>query len=402
MADPITTPVVLTKVGRKLLGKVLAGAELKFTKVVAGDGYLPDGTNVYDMTDLISPKKELPIFSCIPNAEQEGEAVITSEVSNAGVTQGFFLREAGIYAMDPDDGEILYSYKNEGDESSYLPGEKGPDLVWWTWDFAVVIDQAENVTAIFSENAVYVTRPELEARIDSLFAAAAPIFEFWTRTNGTEKVLRPVGIEDARKAILGEQGEYNPLLLQRKVEHLENTVGEVLLALEAYDVKAIYPDYVRYIIEDFVATEVLQVDLSWFVVTSIVAGDQSLEVQTLDGIIPWSWYTLSDGIHHERICVRSCNVENGIRRLILTAPIQHTYLLSETRLYRSSATVRDGQAFGPIGVQTQKWDANTTWQGENADTPVDFMLPTNLANAGKFEFSDSIGFTADGLVTLAG
>ena len=98
----------ITKAGRNLLAKALTGKELHFTRAFAGDGVLTSEI-ISDMTALISPKRELPIQS-IEIPEGVGVCEIILEMNNADLSNGFFLREYGLFAQDPDtEEEILYS-----------------------------------------------------------------------------------------------------------------------------------------------------------------------------------------------------------------------------------------------------------------------------------------------------
>lgn len=383
----------LTEKGRTLLAKALTGVPLHFSRVMSGDGFLPAGTEIYDLENLVSPKKELPISSV--EVTGVGTARIRAIMTNQGQPEGFFIREIGLFANDPDEGEILYAYANAGDKPDYLPGQDGPDVVQTQLSLITVIDRAANVTATISTDLVFVTQEELQYRLDNLFGPAAEITHIWTRTHGDDKKLRPVPLEDAKLAILG--GVDLPRT-HRKVEHIEDAVAEILLELE---VKETYPDYRRFILEDFRNLDVLQVDLSKCRVTAVVAGDSSLDVSGMDGIIPCSWYTLTDGVRHEQVCVKSMNTENGVNRLILAAPVQNTYMLENCRLYRSSATIRNDMASGPVGKQTLRWNPGIVWSGLAADTPTTLTLATNIGQAGDYDTTDRIAFTADGLVTLA-
>ena len=51
----------LTNGGRTLIAKAIGGQVLKFTKGVAGDGYLPRDHDVSEMTRIIHPIREMEI-----------------------------------------------------------------------------------------------------------------------------------------------------------------------------------------------------------------------------------------------------------------------------------------------------------------------------------------------------
>lgn len=384
--------MTLTKEGRTLLAKALTGKDLKFVRVAAGDGRLPGGQSIYDMTAMVHPVQDLPIASCTVTGV--GTATIQAVMTNQGLAMGFFVREIGLFATDPDsEAETLYGYCNAGDEADYMPGQNGPDAVQYLFALVTVIDQAQNVRAEIADGLIFVTHPELSARIDDLFAASAPIFEFWTRTQGDGRKLRPASLDDVKLAVLGITDIDS---MNRRVEYIEDIVAQILLELEVAD---IYPEYERWICEDFRNPD--QADLFRCKVIATVAGDDSLDCLPIDGIIPLSWYTITDGVSHENVCVRSVNLEHGIQRVLLTAPVQNTYRLEDCRLVRSSATLRDQKIYGPRGTQTVIWAPDTTFKGLNANAPVTLDLDMSVGHGWNF---DRIGttFTSDGLVTIGG
>lgn len=158
----------LTNAGRNILAKALTGKPLKFTTAWAGDGYLPEGQDVRELTGLVKPHREMEIaeMSIPPHI---GTAKITVVMTNKEMEAGFFFREIGLFAQDPDTGEeLLYGYSNAGDTADYMPGQDGPDAVYYRFDLTVIVDQAKNVTAIFSDNPLAVTHRQLNERTDEI------------------------------------------------------------------------------------------------------------------------------------------------------------------------------------------------------------------------------------------
>ena len=51
----------LTNGGRNILAKALAGKTIKFTRAFAGEGFLPEGQDISEMTGLIAPIREMGI-----------------------------------------------------------------------------------------------------------------------------------------------------------------------------------------------------------------------------------------------------------------------------------------------------------------------------------------------------
>jgi hypothetical protein len=104
----------LTSKGQTLMAKIQAGAgtvPLEITRIVSGSGTSSDPLNLNAVVD------EQQAFK-INNSTSEGErTIIEVELSNLGdsaneppippLTVGFSISQIGIYALDPDDGEIL-------------------------------------------------------------------------------------------------------------------------------------------------------------------------------------------------------------------------------------------------------------------------------------------------------
>ncbi len=157
---------ILTNNGRDLIAKAHEGKELKFSKFVIGSGTLPDGAVIPEMTGLIAPRLNMEIAR-IYNPGHTGTAIISGVVSNKDVHEAFFMREIGLFALDPDTGnELLYAYIYAGDKADYMPAQEGVDVLYFRFDFHVVIEQAQNVTAIFAENPLHVTFADLDGAID--------------------------------------------------------------------------------------------------------------------------------------------------------------------------------------------------------------------------------------------
>ena len=148
------TGTILTTKGLVLQNKVQAGAQLGFTKVKIGDGQLGSGQSLEALTDLISPQKTLGITSVAVIGD--GTSRVRAVVTNTDLSAGFFVREIGVFATDPDDGEILYCVANAGNECDYLPTPTSV-AVEQTLDILTAIGNATNVTAVINETIVLAT-----------------------------------------------------------------------------------------------------------------------------------------------------------------------------------------------------------------------------------------------------
>ena len=66
----------LTNGGRDVLAKAITGKTLKFTRGLAGTGYLPEGQEVGELENLIAPYRDMEI-AAIDMTGHTGTAKIT-------------------------------------------------------------------------------------------------------------------------------------------------------------------------------------------------------------------------------------------------------------------------------------------------------------------------------------
>lgn len=125
----------MTDVGADLQAKVNAGkTKLTFTKIKVGSGV--NATNPLALTDVISSKWETTNFV----VKQEGKIVsVDTFITNNGITEAFRMAEIGLFAQDPDKGEVLYAYLTDP-EPDRMPAAGG----------SVVVSQELTIGMIFS------------------------------------------------------------------------------------------------------------------------------------------------------------------------------------------------------------------------------------------------------------
>lgn len=158
---------LLTAAGKALQAKVEAGATLELTRLKLGDG--TESSDVIDtLTDLVGPKYVMGISS----KQAEGNiCTITGIVISTNIQAGFYARELGIFANDPDVGEILYMISLDPNPD-YVPPNNTQIVVSAEYAMAVAIDNATNieididpnglVTVDMLRNALYALRRETE------------------------------------------------------------------------------------------------------------------------------------------------------------------------------------------------------------------------------------------------
>jgi len=197
-----------TDKGLALLAKVMAREiPLKFTRVAVGEGFLPEGTPPWAMTGLSGYVRDLPICG---KSDGGGIALISCLQSSKGLKKPYEAREYGLFAEDPDDGEILYAYHNAGDKPDYIPSEGSPIVVDWILSLATVVKRASSIEVTLDHSVAFVTHPELEQRLKDLFPPTtggvdpAEIAAIWARLNSDQgNVLRPIDITLIKQIVLG-------------------------------------------------------------------------------------------------------------------------------------------------------------------------------------------------------
>ena len=151
----------ITAAGLLVLAKGVAGKQINYTKIVLGDGYLEEGQTPRSLTGVVSPKATVDITKLKINGD--GTVAVGGIFTNGDETEGFYYRELGLYAEDPDPevGEVLYCYGNCGDLAEWIPPSGGATIVEKTIDIVTAIGTATNVTAYIPADA-YATKEDYE------------------------------------------------------------------------------------------------------------------------------------------------------------------------------------------------------------------------------------------------
>lgn len=129
-----------------------------FTKVVAGDGDVPYGTSISDLTAVVSPKMTLEIT----NKENlgNGHFTIRATLGNEELDSGFYAKEIGVYAKLDDDVEVLYAYTNGGNYVDYIPDRSSP-IDAQVFNIDVIIGNLQQATILINDE-THVTKKDLE------------------------------------------------------------------------------------------------------------------------------------------------------------------------------------------------------------------------------------------------
>jgi len=148
----------LTKKGADYLATRLANElAVEFLKVEIGDGAVVSGQNPKNQTSLISYKKDVRILK----KEQENNAInLTIQITNDDITQGFYLKEIGIYVNDNTSNGCLYWYCNE-DNAQYIPA-KTDSVIAFEIDIRMEVTNSDTTIINWSGKNTWINKEYLE------------------------------------------------------------------------------------------------------------------------------------------------------------------------------------------------------------------------------------------------
>ena len=170
-----------------------------------------------------------------------------------------------------------------------------------------------------------------------------------------------------------------------RINHLERLVGNAYLALEMANID---PDgYDSMIVETF-NDAASEIDQFVATVTSVVSGDDSVDVDDSSGLIIGAHYQLADGEHQEEVQIKSINVSGKIKRVVLYGNVKNQYTDGRAKLYRSSVAIYNGRAYGGGNRRVDEWASDTSWSGTNTQQDV----------STKLDYTDTSSFAISGAV----
>ena len=148
----------LTKKGTDYLATRLANElAVEFLKVEIGDGAVVSGQNPKNQTSLISYKKDVRILK----KEHENNAInLTIQITNDDITQGFYLKEIGIYVNDSTSNGCLYWYCNE-DNAQYIPA-KTDSVIAFEIDIRMEVTNSDATIINWSGKNTWINKEYLE------------------------------------------------------------------------------------------------------------------------------------------------------------------------------------------------------------------------------------------------
>lgn len=401
----------ITKAGLNVLAKAIAGKELRYKRVAFGDGLKngvmvePTDAQILKYTSLINEREiDLPIADV--RFGGNGTAVVTFQVNNANLTTGFWARELGIFVYEPDTGaEVLYAYKNSGALSTYIPGGGGAVALNIMMNCVTIVDQASNVTAVIDADLLFVSQTELLEHVNSTkpHPNVPNLAKELTSTNyvwvgGSDTQLHPMTTINLQTQILGDKIQALSLI-QSRISQAEINLANLYAQLDAEKDMGLAANLL--LVEDF-ADDCATIDQTKIKVNDQVAGNYSVCVESVEGLLEGHYYTIGDGVRSQLVQIQSIARNDDVLVVIFTEKLNYTFNLKKCYLYRTTGLLTDNRAGGAGDVRSSLFRFNEVWAGESSSTISTLTLKTTQANEKKFTFAedDDHAFTSGGYFTL--
>lgn len=152
--------LVITQNGQALMAKMIAGTgNIEFTKICASSTQYTE--NQLSALTALSNVKQTTLVSKVTRTN-EVAIKVEGAYTNAEVKTGYYMRTLGLYAIDPDKGEILYAVAIETSGNCYMPPYNGVTVTAAYIQLYTTVGNADNVSLEVNPGA-YATIGDIQA-----------------------------------------------------------------------------------------------------------------------------------------------------------------------------------------------------------------------------------------------
>ncbi len=135
--------LIITDRGQALMAKMLAGAgNVQFTKISVSDTTYTD-EQLPGLTSLSSIKQSTLVSKVIRTNDVAVQ--VEGAVTNSDLSSGYYMRTIGLYAIDPDLGEILYAV-TIANQAGYMPPYNGITVSGAYFKLVTTVSNASSIT----------------------------------------------------------------------------------------------------------------------------------------------------------------------------------------------------------------------------------------------------------------
>ena len=379
-----STGMLCTAEGLDVLSEGLLGKEILFTRVALGDGELSAESEedyrakVLNLTEMINWRIDVPIVEM--TNQGNGKMLLHAMKDNAEITDSFFAREQAVFAKHPVTGkEILYSYRNSGDQSSFIANNLGPVARVLDIGLITVIQNAQNVNAVIDASFAYTAQKDFREHVTSEhphpntpnhYSDVADADHFWVTLNDSH--LHKLSVDNARQILIGDTAVDD--------DDLKLLIAEKELGL---DCNVLIVDELN---------PPTELDEFTCKVVSCARGGRLIGIDSVDGITKGAYYWITDGVNQELIQV--AGVAYGVDYYRVTLEVALTYDYTDAKLYRTTYTDKTGEK------KFLKWIPRTVFTGIEANIERDIWADTTQANSAAVKIEGEGYMTSSGYMTL--
>lgn len=408
----------MTASGLDILGKAAATKTISYSYVQLGTAVTSSGQiatptheQILAFTKLYKPMLRINIRAGDITFNGNGTASVRVVVdSNAlktqGLAQGFWCREVGLFAVDPDSGQtVLYSYKPYGALGFFIPGYDSATAVKVTVNLITVIDQATNITATIDGSSVSVTQAEFSdhrtsedphPNFLSKGAAVTTSTKFWASSED-EKVIQTISASNLKEQLLG--GDINNLAeMSSRVSQTEMNIANLFLELNSIKDSGLEANLLLF--EDF--SESRFTDFFGVDVEEVFLGDTGACVSSIKGLLEGHTYIIKDNKNSQMVTVRSIGTNDGKLRVFFDEPLISNYGVGKTQLVRTKGVI-EGNKLSGAGVEKEAMITlpyTKAFKGITASESYQATTEISLEKEENFTLSKNYDFTAAGQFTL--
>lgn len=176
---------ILTQNGRTLMAKAVSGqATIKFTKMRTSSSQY-QLSQLEMLTNLSNVKQTSDVETFKSNGVT---AKVLAAFDNYNLTTGYDVRAVGLYALDPDVGEILYAVSTAS-VSGYMPPNNGTSATGLNITIYTEVGNADNVNMVV-DSAGFATKAELRAiELNVAYSNSQDGIVDFTRTKPNENLV---------------------------------------------------------------------------------------------------------------------------------------------------------------------------------------------------------------------
>lgn len=151
----------MTNAGKALYYQSLGGEGITFTQIKLGKGQLTQA--IANMTDLVDTV--VAIDASLSSGGERTYIDVSGSFSNAGLTEGFYWREIGLFAANPEfpeerEQDILYCYQNAYDTADFIPAAS-VETVEKHITIPIIVADADNVHCLLDPSLVFATQQDI-------------------------------------------------------------------------------------------------------------------------------------------------------------------------------------------------------------------------------------------------